>query len=271
MKLTVVIPVYNNEEIYDELKEKILKVSENGEVIIIDDCSIDNTFSRLSKFIEDEDLSQVKIYKNSKNMGPSFSRNVGIKKARGKYIAFLDSDDDWHPQKIQLQLQLMEQYDVKICGTMHKVISRDDLKQENSIDYLKFKDISLKEIKWPGILFVTPFATPSVIIEKSLKNYLFDETMKYAEDYNMWKRITYKHKAIKILEPLTYTFKHDYISNDSCLSSNLKKMQDGVNESFIKLMKEKDIGPLYKILILLALFFSNIKYIRRLIINKRHS
>ncbi|WP_164970267.1 glycosyltransferase family 2 protein [Halarcobacter ebronensis] len=268
MKISVVIPVYNNIDIIDELKQRLLSIAIYNEILLIDDCSTDSTYEEIIKLKEKNNLSHLKIFRNDKNRGPSFSRNKGIKNAIGEYIAFLDSDDDWHPQKLELQIALMEQTGTKICGTMHKVIDKDSLEDEKNIKY-SIEKIKYISIKWPKILFKTPFATPSVIIHKSIKDFLFDESMKYAEDYNLWKRVTYFNPGIKILEPLTYTFKHDYLSNNSSLSSNLKKMQEGVEESFLKLLKDKKILLKDKFLIVFALIFSKLKYIRRVIKSKR--
>lgn len=267
--LSVIIPVYNNENILDNIQNKISYLSNYFiQIIIVDDCSLDNTFLELNNFIKRNNLTNIEIYRNNQNMGPSYSRNVGLKKATGEYIAFLDSDDDWHPQKINIQVKMMEKFDVKISGTQHKVISFKELRDEKSIDYQNIEIVHFSIVKWPKILFVSPFATPSVVIHNSLKEYLFDETIRYSEDYNLWKRITYKHRAIKIQLPLTYTFKHDYISEVNSLSSNLKRMQLGVDKSFKKLINSKEIAFVDKLFLLCGLYFSKVKYLRRLLIRK---
>jgi hypothetical protein len=153
-------------------------------------------------------------------------------------LAFLDSDDDWHPQKIEIQIALMEKHNKLISGTAHKIISRDLLSKEKAIIY-DIDKISIKTISWPKILFVTPFATPSVVIHSSLKDYLFYESIRYSEDYNLWKRITYSHVALKLDVPLTFTFKHDFISHKGTLSGNLRKMQQGNNSSFPRQLRQK--------------------------------
>ncbi len=264
--LSVIIPVYNNENILDNIQNKISYLSNHFiQIIIVDDCSLDNTFLELNNFIKRNNLTNIEIYKNNQNMGPSYSRNIGLKKASSDYIAFLDSDDDWHPQKIKIQIEMMKKFDFKISGTQHKVISFKELSDEKSIDYQNIETVPFSIVKWPKILFISPFATPSVIIHKSLKEYLFDETIRYSEDYNLWKRITYKNKAIKIELPLTFTFKHDYISESNSLSSNLKKMQLGVEESFEKLLQSKEIKWIDKFLLFMGLYFSKIKYLRRVL------
>ena len=267
--LSVIIPVYNNENILDNIQNKISYLSNHFiQIIIVDDCSLDNTFLELNNFIKRNNLTNIEIYKNNQNMGPSYSRNIGLKKASSDYIAFLDSDDDWHPQKIKIQIEMMKKFDFKISGTQHKVIQIKELDNEQLIDYRKLESIPYSIIEWPKILFVSPFATPSVVIHKSLKEYLFDETIRYSEDYNLWKRITYKHKAIKIQLPLTYTFKHDYISEGNSLSSNLNKMQLGIEDSFKKLLQSKEMCFIDKLFLVGGLYFSKIKYLRRLLIRK---
>lgn len=264
--LSVVIPVYNNMDIINTLTQKLTFLSQNySEILVIDDCSSDSTYETIKNFLNDNNLKNIQVFKNEINKGPSYSRNVGLKKATEEYIAFLDSDDDWHPQKIEIQIKLMQEHNVKICGTMHGVIGINELDTMKSIDYMKLDKIPFSIVKWPKILFISPFATPSVIVDKTLTNYLFDENIRYSEDYNLWKRITYKHKAIKILLPLTYTFKHDYLSDGNSLSSNLKKMQLGVEESFKKLLCSKEINKIDKVLLFIGLNFSRIKYVRRIL------
>ena len=254
-EVTVIIPVYNNESIIESLKSKISFLNDNFlQIIIVDDCSQDNVFLSLSKFINEKKLVNVEIYKNKKNMGPSYSRNVGLRLAKGEYIAFLDSDDEWHPQKIDIQIKAMQKYNVKISGTVHKVISYNELNAEKKINYSE-NNVPYIDIKWPKILFVSPFATPSVVIHRDIKDYLFDEALRYSEDYDLWK----------IQLPLTFTFKHDYISNEKTLSTNLKEMQRGVEIGFKKLLDIEGIGFGNKILIVFAVLFSKIKYLRRVL------
>jgi len=262
--VSIIIPCYNSAiTIQRALESVINQTYTDFEIIIVDDGSTDNTKDVIAAFFKDLSLKYTYIYQQ--NSGPSVARNRGIKNASGEYIAFLDSDDDWHPQKIMLQIALMKELNIKISGTNHKIISQKDLEIEKAIDYQNRQSMPYAKIFWPRILFKSPFATPSVVIHKSLKHYLFDENMKYSEDYNLWKRITYQYKAIKILLPLTYTFKHDYLSDNNSLSTNLKLMQQGVENSFVSLLKNIDIAIYDKFLIIVALLFSKFKYLRRIL------
>lgn len=99
--LSVIIPVFNNFSILDKIKDKIMFLSkEQYQIIIIDDFSSDCTYNQLKEFICMNNFDNVELYQNDKNYGPSYSRNVGIKKSNAEYIAFLDSDDDWHLKKL---------------------------------------------------------------------------------------------------------------------------------------------------------------------------
>ena len=79
-------------------------------MIIIDDCSPDNVNNLIKKYIEKD--NRIKLIKLEKNIGPANARNEGIKQAKGKYIAFLDSDDIWFPKKLEKQLKFMQDNNV---------------------------------------------------------------------------------------------------------------------------------------------------------------
>lgn len=266
MNVSIVIPTFNSSRYLDRLFLLLDKYLNNdaNEVIFIDDFSSDDTVKTILH--KQEKYDNLKLYINDKNMGPSYSRNIGIKKSTKEYIAFLDSDDCWHPLKLEIQIKFMKDKNIKICGTDHITIEEEDFyninKEEKNI--LKY-EVPYRIISWPRILFISPFATPSVVIHSSLKSFLFDEKIRYSEDYNLWKRITYKYKAAKIKLPLTYTFKHDYVSSENSLSSNLLKMQMGINTSFISLINSKKINIGSKLLIVIAFIFSQLKFLRRYI------
>ena len=263
MHLSIIIPVYNSQKHIDRIRTTLTPFFNKSltEIIIIDDASSDSTVISIEELIKEYDINNIIFLKNHKNEGPAYSRNQGLKIAKGEYIAFLDSDDAWHALKIDFQIEQMKKYNVPICGTVHSILS------ENEFESQRTKTIGLKtkieKIKWPSILFKTPFATPSVIIHNSIKHYLFDEKLKYAEYYYLWIRIVHDFFAIKIKHPLTFTFKHDYITNDGSLSSNLWLMQKGNIHSFIGLLSEHSYSFSDKFLIIAALLFSCIKFIKR--------
>ena len=105
-KVSIITPIYNSEKFLDETATSVFNQTyTNWEWILIDDCSTDNSWDILNELSERD--SRVKIYKNTKNLKSGKTRNFAIKKAQGNFIAFLDSDDLWHPEKLSIQIPFM--------------------------------------------------------------------------------------------------------------------------------------------------------------------
>lgn len=114
--VSVITPVYNAHLFLKESIQSVINQSYNNwELLIIDDCSTDNSISIIQKFLQID--SRIKYFKtNTPSGSPILPRNIGIENAKGRYIAFLDSDDAWLPNKLETQLKMFEQYeDMVIC------------------------------------------------------------------------------------------------------------------------------------------------------------
>lgn len=268
-KLSIIVPLFNAELYIQRLKMSLSAFFNDGQnqIIFIDDGSTDEGAEQIKSMIQKESIENALLLINSENKGPSFSRNRGLKHAKGEYIAFLDADDAWHPDKVEAQMKMMKEQNALICGTAHKVVDERFYLEDCKINKKKSKYHS---IGWPFVLFKSPFATPSVVIHNSLKSYYFDESMKYAEDYNLWIRIIHKHKALKIEEPLTYTFKHDYLSEQGSLSSNMWLMQKGNVDNYLMLVKNREFNFFDKMCIILGFLFAWVKFAKRVALKIIH-
>lgn len=132
--VSIIIPVYNSERYLEETIDSVLKQSyKNLEVIAVDDCSSDQSYQILKQFEKSD--GRIRVFKNSINSGVSKTRNLGIEKARGDWIAFLDSDDVWLERKIETQVQYINKnpdkvlfytscYYMKNDGTLYSYILR---------------------------------------------------------------------------------------------------------------------------------------------------
>ena len=111
--------MYNSRDYIQETLSSVLKQTyKNLEVIIVDDGSTDDSAEIVKKTIRATGEDRVKILSLMSNSNtPAVPRNHGIRTARGKYIAFLDSDDVWHPEKINIQLDLIKAYNSYMCST----------------------------------------------------------------------------------------------------------------------------------------------------------
>lgn len=125
MPLTsVIMPAYNAELFIGESIESVLNQTYKWwELIIIDDCSRDSTADIVRKYCESD--ARVRLIQNRKNLGPAMTRNIGMDIAAGRYLALLDSDDLWLPEKLTRQVAFMSERNIDISCTAYRRISSD--------------------------------------------------------------------------------------------------------------------------------------------------
>jgi glycosyltransferase involved in cell wall biosynthesis len=175
----------------------------NIEFIVVDDGSTDNT-----KYMLQQYGSKIKyIFQN--NSGPSAARNVGIRLSSGEIIAFLDADDIWMPNKLELQIQLMQQHDgigLVGCGTYNIDSLGQIIAGPFIIENYKDSKTLLRDIMLRAVML----GTPNVLIKKECFNKvgLFDESLRGAEDWEMWIRIVKCYDIKFVEEPLVMTRIH---------------------------------------------------------------
>src|SRR5690606_37383239 len=121
--VSVIIPYYNAEGTIKRAIESVIKQTVPAlEIIIVDDKSKISSLKQLEYIIDKYKQHNIMLYKLSVNSGAGEARNFGMKKARGELIAFLDSDDSWHPQKIELQSQYFTDEELYLCGHKYKLL-----------------------------------------------------------------------------------------------------------------------------------------------------
>jgi glycosyltransferase involved in cell wall biosynthesis len=163
------------------------------EVIVVDDGSTDGTIERLKKY-----GSSVRVIAQQRN-GAAAARNRGVSSARGRYLAFLDSDDLWLPQKLGVQAPFMEQHpEVQICQTEEMWIRRGEKVNPKTKHVKTSGDIFRRSL---DLCLVSPSA---VMMTMDLLNQVggFDESLPVCEDYDLWLRIAKDHAIPLIPEPL---------------------------------------------------------------------
>ena len=108
-KISIVTPAYNCEKYLEEAVNSVLAQSfEDWELLIIDDCSKDATWLRMQTLAKKD--NRIRIVQNRHNSGSAATRNNGIRQARGEWIAFLDSDDLWRPEKLERQMSVLRKH-----------------------------------------------------------------------------------------------------------------------------------------------------------------
>jgi teichuronic acid biosynthesis glycosyltransferase TuaG len=123
--VSIITPSYNSAKFIKQCIESVITQKyTNWEMLIVDDYSADNSLQILKKYND----KRIQLIELDENVGASESRNVAIRKAKGKYIAFLDSDDLWEPQKLEKQISFMEKEDIAFSFSTYQPMSDDESK-----------------------------------------------------------------------------------------------------------------------------------------------
>lgn len=123
-KVSIVVPNFNGEKYIEEtIKSVINQTHENWEMLIVDDCSTDSSIQIAKKYGAED--SRIRIFENERQMGAAFSRNRALDEAEGDFVAFLDSDDLWEKNKLEVQLKFMLEKDVDFCYSSYRLIDEN--------------------------------------------------------------------------------------------------------------------------------------------------
>jgi glycosyltransferase involved in cell wall biosynthesis len=182
--ITVIIPTYNRKE---KTLRAILSVLEQGrndvEILVVDDGSTDGTV----EFLTEQKLPITLLQKE--NGGVSSARNFGIKHAKGAYIAFLDSDDTWLPNKLNAQIEYFNTHPEASLVYTDQYLCIDG----KDLDITRFqRNKPENNFALPAFVQFTPAHTSTVLIKKEVLDTVgyFNETLKMHEDSELWNRVS---------------------------------------------------------------------------------
>jgi teichuronic acid biosynthesis glycosyltransferase TuaG len=216
MLVSIIVPYYQCKDyIFQSVNSVIQQTYKNWELILVDDENSSNSRKLLERIKTKH--KNIRIYFTKSNVGVGPARNLGIEKSKGKFIAFLDSDDYWDKTKIEKQIIFLKEKKIDICYTGYSVFSNKKIiykpKIPTYINYYNF----LKEC---------PICCSSVLIKKKVLLNLKFNNYKNKEDYDMWLKIT-KNKInfFGLSEYLTF-----YRARKNSLSSyQLSKLTNAFN------------------------------------------
>ena len=229
MKVSVVIPTYNRINLLERAVNSVIRQTKNAfEIIVVDDGSDDNS----SEMVKQKFGSVILV--RQENCGVSAARNRGIEISKGDWIALLDSDDEWKPNKLEKQINaLSEDPDYFFCHTNETWI-------RNGVRVNQGK----RHKKYGGYIFdkcldICRISPSSALFKKSILEHvgLFDNELHVCEDYDLWLRITREHKILFIDEPLIIK----YGGHSDQLSKNIDGIEIYRIRSLEKLLRNKRI------------------------------
>lgn len=194
--VSVITPSYNSS---DYIKETIASVKEqtyrNWEMIIVDDCSTDHSSTIIQEQAEQD--SRIQFFSTGANSGAAFARNMAIKEAKGKYVAFLDSDDLWLPDKLEKQVGFMERKDLAFSFTAYRVMN------QQGMDTGKIVRIP-SSIDYKGLLKNTIIGCLTVMINTEKIESFKMPDIRTRQDYATWLSVLKRgYKAYGLQEPLS--------------------------------------------------------------------
>jgi len=207
--VSIVMPSYNSEKYIRASIESVLNQTyPYWELLIVDDCSTDKTVEIIKSFKDD----RIKLFQNQTNSGAAISRNWALREAKGRWIAFLDSDDIWLPSKLEEQLKFMADNNYSFTYTDYRICLNG--KWENVIH------TSPNKINFRKIKKYCYFSTITVIYDASKVGLIQIGDIRKNNDYAMWLKALQKVDAYRYPKCLSYYIKH----NDSITSGSKFKL-----------------------------------------------
>ena len=197
--VSIVMPSYNTAGYIRESIESVLYQSyPYWELIIVDDCSTDNTDEIIKPYLTDD---RIRYLKNEKNSGAAVSRNYALREAKGKWIAFLDSDDLWHPEKLEKQIEFMISNGYKFTCTDYRIQLNGEW-----LPYVYTAPNKITEFKMKNYCY---FSTITVMYDRDYIGLVQIENIRKNNDYAMWLKIIKKAPCYRLAENLSSYIKHD--------------------------------------------------------------
>jgi len=212
--ISIVTPVYNAERFVSKTINSVLSQTyQNWEQILVNDCSTDESEEIIKGFCEQD--ARIKYVKLDKNVGEGGARNAGLEVARGRYIAFVDSDDLWKPNKLESQLAFMRKENIGFTFTAYELIAEDDTKLRKVLK-------APKTMTYKQLLKNTVIGCSTVMIDRKIVGDFRMPVSRLFVDHPTWFSILKRgHVAYGVNEVLT-----EYRIVKSGLSYNkLKEMK----------------------------------------------
>jgi glycosyltransferase involved in cell wall biosynthesis len=211
-QVSVIIPTHNRAESLRAAIESVLQQTfQDFEIFVIDDASTDHTYDLVCSFKE----NRIHYSHLDGHNGDAATRNAGLKQARGQYVAFLDDDDVWFPEKLKRQVEVFEQSPPEICGVYTSALN---------FDVVENKIVSIKQAHKRGNLFQdvltgNRLTTSSVMLRRACLDQvgLFDESLPVNSDQDLWIRLSKVFQWECIETPLV-----KYALNPRGLTKNFK-------------------------------------------------
>ncbi|WP_339180173.1 glycosyltransferase family 2 protein [Oceanobacillus sp. FSL W7-1293] len=190
VKVSVIIPTKDREiSIERAIKSVLGQTIQDIEIIVVDDNSSDNTFESINRFKKTSHID-ITYLKNEKNLGGAVSRNKGALKSKGKYIAFLDSDDEWLPNHLEAGINVIEKSEVK--GVYGSFYTKDQSGETHSKNIIK-KPVNMSMANYIFSRLGDSRTSTFIFVANNFLEILFDEKQEKHQDWDLAIRFDKKY------------------------------------------------------------------------------
>ncbi len=206
--VSVIMPTYNSAEFIVASIQSVQKQTYlNWELLVIDDASNDLTLALVENFVCLD--SRIKVFKNPKNLGAGASRNTGIKAAKGSFIAFLDADDLWAPEKLVVQVNFMLKSNLAMSFSSYRLMAETGQLLPEIVE-------SLPELSYKKLLRSNYVGNLTGMYNTDKIGKIYSPLLRKRQDWGLWLSVLEKAgSAHGILEPLAvYRLRANSISNN---------------------------------------------------------
>ena len=223
--VSIIMPSYNTGRyIAESIRSILAQTYADWELLIVDDCSSDDTDEVVAQFLGDE---RIRYFKNERNSGAAVSRNRALREAKGRWIAFLDSDDLWAADKLEKQIAFMEKNGYAFTYTDYRICLNGK--------WLPYINTGPHRVNKRKMYDYCYFSTITVMYERERIGLVQISDLKKNNDYAMWLQAIEKSNAYRLPECLSFYIKHDgSVSSGSkvkLIKWHYKLFREGVGKS----------------------------------------
>ena len=230
--VSVVMPSYNCEKFIAESIESVqAQTYTNWELLIVDDCSTDKSMKIAQEYASKDE--RIKVFQNPKNSGAAISRNYALREAKGKWIAFLDSDDLWLPLKLEKQIKFMRDNDYHFSFTSYTQVDDDG----NDLRIRITGPKSVGKIKMHMFNFM---GSLSVMYDAGITGLIQIANLKKRNDYGIWLKVSKYAKAHCLDEDLAIY----RVRGANSLSARNKGMSQWMKYHYLLFREGQEYNPL---------------------------
>lgn len=222
--VSIIMPSFNTAKyISDSIKSIQAQTYSNWELIIVDDCSTDDSLNVIHSLVE----PRIRLFQNEKNSGAAISRNYALREAKGKWIAFLDSDDIWVPEKIEKQIRFMCDNNYAFTFTDYRICLNGE--------WMPYINTGPNVVNRQKMYDYCYFFTSTVMYDREKIGLIQIADLRKNNDYAMWLQAIEKSNAYRLPECLSYYIKHDgsvsYVNKVKLIKWHYKLFREGLGKS----------------------------------------